>query len=208
MNKNINKPLLIFIILTLFLVSCSSKPSNTIASAPVEETLSNFFRYLKNGDLNSASKYLDKSKEDYNSSLKFQSSFQEEIIKKVFSKIEYRIISSSCKESTAKVNLEITSVDFLSIYNDVMSKSLSPLIDRYLNGSAKDKADAKNEAKKIASSSITNILNSSNFPKTTNKVKLTLSEVNGKWLIEPNEDFIFALTGRMPQLLRQAKNNK
>jgi hypothetical protein len=208
MNKNIKKTLLIFIILTLFLVSCSSKPSNTVASAPVEETLSNFFHYLKNGDLNSASEYLDKSKEDYNSSLKFQSSFQEEIIKKVFSKTEYKIISSSCKGSTAKINLEITSPDLLSIYNDVMSKSLSPLIDKYLNGNEKDKADAKNEAKKIASISVTNILNSSNFPKTTNKVKLTLSEVNGKWLINPNEDFIYALTGRMPQLLRQVKNNK
>lgn len=205
MNKNVKRPLLVFIILTLFLVSCNSKPSNTLTSYPAEEVVSTFFHYLKNGDLISASAYLDKRKEGYNSSLKFQSSFQEDIIKKVFSKIEYKILSSSCKGSTAEVNLEITSPDFLSIYNEVMSKSLEPFIDKYLNGSEKDKVDAKNEAKKIASSSITNILNSSNFPKTTNKVKLTLSKANGKWLITPNEDFIYALTGKMPQLLREVK---
>lgn len=206
MNKNIKRPLLIFIILSCFLVSCNSKPINTAANtAPVEETLLKFFQSLKDGDLNSASQYLDKNKEDYNSSLKFQSSFQEDILKKVFSKIDYRIISTHCKGSTAEVSLEITSVDLLSIYNDAMSKSLEPLIDKYLNGSEKDKIAAKNEAKKIASASINNIISSNNFPKTTNKVKLVLSEVNGKWIVEPNEDFIYAITGKMPQLLRGVK---
>lgn len=209
MNKNIKRPLLIFIILACFLVSCSGKPSSTAENtAPVEATLLDFFQSLKNGDLNNASKYLDKSKEDYNISLKFQSSFQEDLLKKVFSKIDYKIISTYWKGDTAEVSLEITSVDLLSIYNDVMSKSLEPLIDKYLNGSEKDRIAAKNEAKKIASTSINNIISNNNFPKTTNKVKLILSEANGKWLIEPNEDFIYAITGRIPQLLRQVTNNK
>lgn len=206
MNKNIKIPLLIFIILTLFLVSCSSKTSSTTARAPVEETLSNFFHSLKTGDLNSASQYLDKSKGTYNSSLKFQSSFQEDMAKQTFSKIDYKIVSTSCNEDTAKATVEITTLDLLKIYDDLMSKSLSPLIGKYLNGNEKDKIAAKNEAKKIVSTSMTNIINSNNFPKTTSKVKLTLSKANGKWLIEPKEDFIYAITGRMPQLLSQVKN--
>lgn len=133
----------------------------------------------------------------------FSKKFEEKIIKDSFSKLEYNIISCKTRSKTAEVKVKITSVDLSTIYNELTSKQLKPLIDIYLNGNEKEKIQAKSEAKNIINSYINNELKKENCPKTTNEIKLTLKLENDKWLITTNEELLYALSGRMPQLLRK-----
>lgn len=208
MKKDIKKLLCFLTLLILpLLVSCNLNPINStanIATNKAEWAVSEFFDSLKKGDFKNASEYLDKSNEIYNSDLKFKSSLQENILKKEFSKVDYKILSAS-NNTTTKVILEITSPDLLSIYNRVMSKSLEELIAKFLKGYNDEKLQAKNELKKIALDSVTNKLSRDDFPKITKVVKLNLYEVDGKLVIKPNEDFLYVLTGRMPKLLKNIK---
>lgn len=208
MKKNTKKLLyfLAFLIIPL-LVSCNLKPINStvnITTNEADDTISNFFTSLKKGNLKNASEYLDKSNEIYNSDLKFRSPLQENILKKEFSRLEYKILSTS-NNYNAKVVIEITSPDLLSIYNGVMSKSLEELVSKYLSGNDAEQLQAKNELKKVALDSVNSRLSRDDFPKITKVVKLDLSLVDEKLVITPNEDFLYVLTGRMPQLLKNIK---
>lgn len=133
----------------------------------------------------------------------FSKKFEEKIIKDSFSKLQYNIISCKARSKTAEVKVKITSIDLSTIYNELTSKQLKPLIDIYLNGNEKEKIQAKSEAKNIINSYINNELKKENCPKTTNEIKLTLKLENDKWLITTNEELLYALSGRMPQLLRK-----
>lgn len=206
MNKILKSLLFIVMVIisSLYLVSCNGKtgePSEDFSLSKPEESISKFFYSIKTGDLITAAQYLDKSDKSFNVDLKFNSQTQEKIIKEVFARTDYKIISSSYRSNKAEVLIEITSPDLLSIYNEMNAKLMKPIIDKYLNGNEKEKAEAKNEGKKLGMKYLMDVLNSGSYPKTTNKVKLKLMKTGDKWILIMNEDFIYALTGRMPQLL-------
>lgn len=201
--KKLLSTLLCFV-LSLSLMSCGLNSNKSSNSSPkAEETVSSFFNSLKAGDFDKAANYLDKSNKEYNTDLKFKNSLEEKLVKTAVSKVSYKILSSQANSHNAVVEVEITSPDLLNIYNDVMSNIITPIIPEYSSANESEKQKIKSKAVKAAVEYIAKTLNSEGCPKTTNTAKLTLYEQNSKWIIKPNEDFIYALTGKMPQLLRK-----
>lgn len=206
MSKTIKILICIILLISLGLVVCKSEPVNkydNYSSYKLEESISQFFHYLKTGDLASAAIYLDKGKEDYNDSLTFKSKTQEKVLKELFKKVDYKIVSYKCKGDEAEVLVELTSPDLLTIYNDMMLKFMEPIIYKYVNGSEMDKVQAKNEAKSKGMSYLVDTLNSNSYTVINSKIKLKAIEENDRWVIIMDEKLIYALTGRMPQLLRK-----
>jgi hypothetical protein len=186
------------------MASCSFNSTQLDASpqvTEVKESIDSFFSSIKVGNLSDAASYLYKNDKWYNNNLKFKSQTQQKIVKEEFAKINYKIISSSYGSENVEVLLQINSADLLDIYGQMMKKFLGPIIDKYIKSSGKDKELAKNQAKELGVKYLNEELSNKNYPKTTNKVKLKLVKENGKWVIKMNEDFVYALTGRMPGLL-------
>lgn len=174
--------------------------SNTKSTLEVENVVNSFFTELENGNLENASKYLEGNNKYYNVEFKFKSKTYEDILKKTFSKMDYKIENLTVKNSSAEAKVQITSFDLLEMYNQC-SKELDSLIHVYLNGSENEKIKAKNEIKSILTDRLEESVKKGDYPKLKGTVKISLIMKDGKWIIVPNEDLIYYLTGRMIGLM-------
>ncbi|MBC2580175.1 hypothetical protein [Clostridium sp. DJ247] len=204
-----------FLCLIIFIVPCvyvvlynwsSSESSKNFSTVKPEEHISKFFISIRSGDFNTAALYLDKSKEVYNNDLKFSSETEEKLLREVFARTDYKILSCSYRNNKGEAFIEVNSPDLFAIYGEMTSTFLQPLIDKYINGNDKEKVEAKNKAKELGMKYVMDRFNSNNCPRTTNKVKIKLLQQNGNWTISMNRELIYALTGRMPQLLEKTNS--
>ncbi|WP_010238562.1 hypothetical protein [Clostridium arbusti] len=173
-----------------------------IVKTDVSNTINGFFKELKNGNLDNASKYLINDNKYANLDLNFKDKSYEDIMKRLVSKLNYSIENVTVNDYTAKARLNITSVDLLSFYN-TYSSEINPLVQSYLNGGASQKVDAENKIKALLNDKVGKDIDSGNYQKLNGSIDVNLKNVNGKWLIEPNQDLIYYLTGKMTSIMNK-----
>ncbi|AJA50032.1 hypothetical protein CPAST_c40020 [Clostridium pasteurianum DSM 525 = ATCC 6013] len=190
--KLIRKGILMFILtsLVLTLLACGAKP---------DESVKNFFEAAKKSDFTTMVNYI---KKDVNkSNFKYDDKDQEKVIKSVFSKVSYEIVSSSVDGKNATVKTKVTSLDLPKIYGKTVSDLMPSLLASAFSNANSD--DAKNQVIQT----FINDLNDPNASKTTTEVDIKLVKDNKSgWLIEPNDDLVNAITGNFNKAF--ANNNK
>lgn len=166
----------------------------------VENVINNFFIEVKNGNLEDTSQYIDLNNRYYNLDFKLMNNTNQSILKSIFSKIDYRIVDVSVRDSSAKVRVQIVSIDLLNLYRKY-SKELDPLVQAYLNGNEMEKVRAKSSIKAILVNEISKDIKEEDYQKLTGIIKISLKKKDGKWIIEPDKDLIYYLTGKLTVLM-------
>ncbi|MBK5242551.1 DUF4352 domain-containing protein [Clostridium sp.] len=171
------------IIFSLSFVACGAKP---------DATVKNFFTSVQKSDIAAMVNYINKDVNE--DSFQYEDADQEKVIKSVFSKVSYEIVSFSVTGKTAVVKTRVTSIDLPKIYGQLMTDMLPTLFAQALSGETED-ADAQ------IMTSFINSLNDPNVSKTTVDVDIKLIKGDKGWLIEVNDDLENALTGNMSKAL-------
>lgn len=172
----------------IMLVSCGVKP---------DATVKNFFDAAKKTDFGSMSNYMKKNGSQ--GDLKFDDKDQEKIVKSVFSKVSYEVVSSTVDGDKATVKTKVTSVDLPKIYAKTVSDLMPSLMASELAGKNED---AKNQVMQT----FINSINAPNVAKTTTEVDIKLAKDSSKgWLIEPNDNLMNAMTGNIEKAFSQEK---
>ena len=163
-----------------------------------DETVKNFFDAAKKADLNSMATYVkkDASKDDF----KFKDANQEKVVKTIFPKTSYEIVSSKVDGNNATVKAKVTSLDLTRIYGKVVSETFPTLM-------AAAFANKGDNAEAQLMQSFLNAINDPNAPKTTTDVDIKLIKGDKSWLIEPTDDLLGALTGNMNKAFNNNQNS-
>lgn len=177
---------LVFSMLTL--VACGPKP---------DETVKGFFDAAKKTDFNTMSNYI--KKESGKDTFKYDDKDQEKVVKAVFSKVSYEIISSTVDGKNATVKAKVTSLDLPKIY----AKTVSDLMPTLFASALANKND---EAKDQLMQTFINSINDPNATKTTTEVDIKLVKGDKGWLIEPNDDLMNAMTGNLGKAFGNTNN--
>lgn len=170
------------------------------SKSQIENVLNKFFTQIKYGNLENVSQYIDLNNKYYNLNFKSMNKTNEDILKIVFSKINYKIERISVNNSSAKANVKITSIDLLNLYS-MYSKELDPLIQTYLNGNEAEKIQAKNSIKIILTNKIDKNIKEENYKKLSGVIKINLKKQDNKWIIEVDRNLIYYLTGKATSLM-------
>lgn len=172
------------------------------AKTEVSNTINSFFTELKNGRLDNASKYVINDNKYANLDFHLNNQTYEDMLKKLFSKLNYSIENVTVNGATATAKLNITSVDLLSFYN-TYSNELNPLVQSYLNGNEAEKIDAENKIKALITDKIGRDIDNGNYKTFKGNVDVKLKKISGKWLIEPDQELIYYLTGKMTSIMNK-----
>lgn len=177
-----------FLLMCFFLSGCTRPVSSVDA----------FFNALHKGDIEKAAQYLKPSDNGDNvSNFDLTNSDPDQInmLKEMFSKLQYETLSSKVEGKTAKVDARVTTVDLTRVTAQVMSE-LIPLA--FASAFSEEQDDSQME--KLAEQYMYNAISDPNSPMVTNRVTLTLERVDGKWLIVTDDQFEKALVGNLEAL--------
>ncbi len=187
--KNFLRKTILFLtlsIMMLSLIGCSS--------AKPDASVKGFLESIKKLDFNTAQTFIksDSPQEEF----KYDSPEQEKIVKAIFDKISYEIVSTTKEGDTAKVKTKVTSIDMPKTSSKLMSDMMSVLLSQSLSD---NKVDEAKQTEMIMESFI-NALNDPNVAKTTTEVEIKLVKENKKWLVLPSEELSDSLTGNMSKM--------
>lgn len=169
---------------------------------PATSALESFFSEVKEGRLEEAGKYVAPGSEYTELLSEFDSGEYQDILKKVLSKVEYRIDSVKIEGSSAVAEVHIESVDLFSFYNKHIAE-LNPMLEKYISGTASEKAMVMGQFKEYLSKQLPEDLNSGSYEKSSGDIEVNLVMKDGKWLINADESLMYYLTGRMTLLLQK-----
>lgn len=194
--------ILLFVTLSVsivFLASCSNTPSDsgitTNYSIPSynrlspEDTVKGFIKCIKISDFDQVSSYMNNG----DSYFKYDTEEEEKMIKLIFSKIDYEIISSDVKNASAAVKTKITAPDLDKISDQVADDMINKLEEIALEESNEDTV----QFTKMMTESLMAYLSKPKLPFKTTTVNIDLikDENTDKWVVKLNEDLFNALTG-------------
>ncbi len=185
--KKLFKKLLALSLLSMVILSftgCGAKPDAAVKG---------FLDTVKKQDFSAAAKYM--SNENDKSEFEYDSKEQEQMIKAVFSKLDYEIISTSKNGNTATVKAKITSCDLPKI----SAKTIADLLPTMLASAFDEKKDEKKQEEMILQSFL-NSINAPDAPKTVTEVDIKLVKDKNSWLIEGNDDLLNAMTGNFAKI--------
>jgi hypothetical protein len=190
--KLIKKATIMFMLvsLVLTLAACGAKP---------DETVKNFFDAAKKSDFTTMANFIKKN--GNKDTFKYDDKDQEKIVKVVFSKVNYEIVSSTVDGKNATVKTKVTSLDLPKIYGKTVSDLMPSLFASALSNGNSD--DAKNQLMQT----FLNAMNDPNASKTTTEVDIKLVKDDKKgWLIDPNDDLLNAMTGNLAKAFANSNN--
>lgn len=186
MNLPGNKPI-IALLLTLVLVFIGL--TGCSAASP-DKTVTDFLDAVKQGDFETALQYVETEADQPIISL--DSPEEEKLGKLIFSKLSYKIVSTSKDNDTASVQTEITSPDLLRIVTQAMGDLFALA---FTNAFSQDTNNQ--DMDKIAEQYFEDSLSDPNVPMATNVVEFTLKKQDKTWIIVPDDDLINALMGNI-----------
>lgn len=160
-------------------------------------SVSGFLGALKNSNIEEMSKYIVPDSEENGIEEVFDSGdeFSEEAFKIAFSKLDYKILSSSVDGNTAVVETEINAPNLGKIMTELIQEAL-PLV--FASAFSEDASD--DDVSDFMNTLFLDKVNSDDMPMVKKTVKINLVEENGNWLINPDNDFVNAITGNLMQM--------
>jgi hypothetical protein len=192
--KLIRKATIMFILvsLVLTLVACGPKP---------DETVKNFFDAAKKSDFTTMANFIKKN--GNKDTFKYDDKDQEKVIKSVFSKVSYEIVSSTVDGKNATVKTKVTSLDLPKIYSKTVSDLMPSLFATSLSN-----PNSEENTKNQVMQTFLNAINNPNASKTTTEVDIKLVKEDKKgWLIDPNDDLLNAMTGNFNKAFANSNNS-
>lgn len=186
--KKISLLLILVFFVTAIFTGCSMEESPT-------QAVQNACGAIKAADVETAVKYInyDELLKANNTNAEISNEDTKQLMKKIFSGLEYKVKSSQIDGDKATVTTEITNIDMSYILPDFISR-VFPLVFSGLN---------KEQLNEKYMDIFTELLSRKDNKTTTKTVEIPLTKVEGKWKITITDDFTDAITGGM---LTAAKN--
>jgi len=182
MIKKIATLLIMGLLVILLATACSSAP-------PPQDTVQKFFNALQQRNFEEAQNYINGEK----SPITYDSEEQKEIIENFLDKIKCEILSSEIKGDKATVKVKITAPDLLRI----ITKTISEMMPLAFASAFSEDPASQEEMDRMLLQHFINSLNDPNAPSVVTETTISLTKTENKWLIEPSEDFLNALTGNI-----------
>lgn len=182
--KKASKSLSIFLII---LISISL--TGCFGPSP-DESVKGYFDALKKQDITAATAYIKDGNENFADNQQ-----QEKIIKSIFSKLSYEVISTTKNGDTATVKTKVTAPDLVKITGKAISELMPQLFALAFSNDSNVDAQVNN----LMEQYFINSINDPKMPMTTTEVdiKLVKDQEKKSWLIEPNESLANAITGNI-----------
>lgn len=155
-----------------------------------DEAVKGFFDALNKNDIKTAATFLNSN----NKKLSYDNQDQKKIVEKLFSRIKYKIISSTVSGNTAKVKTSITAPDLVKVTNKMTNELLPTIFEDAMKGNV----DEKKEEKLIEDYYIKSI-SSKNVSMTSNVVNIELVKDTNKkeWRIKSSDNLVNGITGNL-----------
>lgn len=155
-----------------------------------DEAVKGFFNALNKNDFKTVATFLN------NNSKKLSNDNEDgsKIIKKIFPKVKYKIISSTISGNTAKVKASITAPDLVKITNKMANDTMPTIFEDAMSGNVDE-----NKEKKLVEDYYIKSLSAKNVAMTSNEVNIELvKDANKKeWRIKSNDALANAITGNL-----------
>lgn len=146
-----------------------------------EKTVEGLLNCLKNGDFESANKYINYEEFKNNIDILGNTIDDKETQALFFNKLNWKILKINKEENTAKVEIEITNKDFEQIISNYTDEALRIAF----SGQAFSKEDQINKLKEE--------LKNEQIGTKTVTATIELNKENNEWKIKINEEFINAI---------------
>lgn len=180
------KKILITLISAMLLFTLTGCTSTSGAEKAVKET----FEAFKTSDMKKASKYLDIAGMEIGDE---ESGLSTELIfNNLFSKLEYEIISSEeIDKDEVIVKVNVTAIELETFMQQFIGSVMEYSFESL------DKPElSEEETKQMYEDFFAETANDPELDKQTEKIKITVIERGGKWMIQPDEDFVAAILGQ------------
>lgn len=156
-----------------------------------EATVSGMFVAFKNIDFDAASKYVNV--DEINTSEETDSISTELVMKTIFNKLDYKILSSEkIDDNTVNVKTEITATDMKPVLGDFFTKAMQYAFSTAFS----DPQPTEDETNKKAEEMFIESASKDNLATVTNEVDIkVVKNKDGEWKVETDDTFINALLG-------------
>lgn len=183
--------LALVVVLAFGLVGCGSGES-------AEQAVGNALDAIKSMDKEGIEKYIDydelveAEKSDEEADLE-----SEEMIKLVFEKLEYNIVSSEKNGDTALVTTEITNINMAKVFGEFIMEAFS------LAFSDIEEEEMNSKMMEI----FTNLINREDNEMVTITVDINLKKINDEWKIDMSDELSNAIFGGMVEAMDSLSND-
>lgn len=190
-----------FLLIMAMIISLSS--CGEIEKA--ENTVNGMFSALKEADAEKVSEYM--SLDDFKTDNEDESSITsnaEMLIKNMFSKLDYKIVSSQkTDETTVVVTAEITNTDMKPVITEFFANALQYA---FANAFADPQPSEEETSKKMEEMFIESI-NKPERATITNIADITVVKVDKTWRIKTDDAFLNALMGGLYEAIEEIENS-
>ena len=157
-----------------------------------EATVNGMFTAFKNADLDAASKYVNV--DEINASKDKTDGISTELVMKtIFNKLDYKILSSEkIDDNTVKVKTEITVTDMKPVLGDFFTKAMQYAFSNAFS----DPQPTEEETNKKAEEMFIESASKDDLATVTNEVDIkVVKNKDGEWKVETDDTFANALLG-------------
>jgi uncharacterized lipoprotein YehR (DUF1307 family) len=172
--------LLLCLILSFAIVGCSGpKP---------EESVKGYFDALKKQDIQAAQGYMQNGVKDISTDAQ-----QEKLLKQIFSKLNYEIVSSTVQKDTAVIKVNVTAPDLAIVTGNMFKDLLGQLFTLAFSGTE----DIEAKSAQLTEEYFTKALADPQVVVITSEVDINLVKDSNtkKWIIVSDEKLANAVTG-------------
>lgn len=168
-----------------------------------ETTVNGMFAAFKNADLDVASKYVNVD-EINASDEKPDGISTKTIMKTIFNKLDYKILSSEkIDDNTVKVKTKITITDMKPVIGDFFAKVMQYAFSTAMS----DPQPSDEESAKKAEEMFIECASKDGLATVSNVVNIkVVKNKDGKWKVESDDKFANALLGGLPDAAKEISN--
>lgn len=129
--------------------------------------------------------------------INFQDETTKNYLKALLKNLDYEIISQEKDGNSAKIKAKITSVDMDAVNKILMQQMKMQQTATKGKGAVTKPNVSKEQSAKQMQQAITKIMESKDVPKKTEEVTIQLTKVKSEWKIEPTDQLMTIIFGKM-----------
>lgn len=174
-----------------------------LSSETPEQAVTNALNAIKNFDKKTAQKYLA-SDEIFNKDSEDSDLIKdEENLKLLVNKLNFKVLSSAQEGNIATVKTEITNIDMAAIMGEYFQKALSLAFE---NAFAGENAKSEEEMNKQAQQIFLDLIKREDNKIRVSTIDIKLSKNENSWKIDANEEFQNAVLGGLSNAIEEMRN--